>query len=113
MSLKMFLSLVHKKEFTHNVILRRVRITIYAVGQHQILNITSVSVALVTRNAKRMRRLVLSSVLLLAVPYSPQYPINCNIFGGNVFENKTCFEFLQNICVKHSSFLEDFSEIFS
>jgi len=33
MPLKILLSVWHKREFTHKVILMRVRVTIYAVGQ--------------------------------------------------------------------------------
>ena len=40
-----------------------------------------VSVALVIQHAKRMRRIILSSVACLAVPYFSHYLINGTIFG--------------------------------
>jgi hypothetical protein len=61
----------------------RVRVTIVAV--EKAISITyseCVSVALVIQHAKRMRRIILSSVACLAVPYFfPHYLINGTIFG--------------------------------
>jgi hypothetical protein len=48
----------------YNVIVRRVRVTIVAVEKREY-----VSVALVIQHAKRMRRIISSSVACLAVPY--------------------------------------------
>jgi hypothetical protein len=53
-----------------NVILRHVRVTIFAVEKQDVLPILeSVSVALVTQHAKRMPRIVLSCVVCTAVLY--------------------------------------------
>jgi len=37
--------------------------------------------------------------------------MNRTIFGGGVIENKMCFDFLYNFCLKHLSFWEELSEI--
>jgi hypothetical protein len=42
---------------------------IVAVGKQRVLHILSVSVAVVTHHAKRMRRIILSYVACPAVPY--------------------------------------------
>jgi hypothetical protein len=55
---------------TYNVIYRRVRVTIVALGKQQVLHILSVSVALVIKHAKRMRHIILSPVACLVLPYS-------------------------------------------
>jgi hypothetical protein len=52
-----------------NVTLRRVRVTIVAVEKQNVLHYECASVALVIQHAKRMRRIILSSVACLAVPY--------------------------------------------
>jgi hypothetical protein len=49
----------------------------------------SVSVALVIQHAMRMRRIILSSVTLVALQYFPHYLINAMIFGKNVIDH-TC-----------------------
>jgi sensor histidine kinase regulating citrate/malate metabolism len=56
---------------TRQATLRRVRETIVAVEKQQVLRIISVCVcvALVIHHAKRMRRVILPYVSLLAVPY--------------------------------------------
>jgi hypothetical protein len=54
---------------TRNETLRRVRVTTVAVEEQYVLHILSVSVALVTQHAKRMRRIILSSVACPALPY--------------------------------------------
>ena len=61
-----------RKAVYYNVTLKRVRITIVPVEKQWagVLYVTSVSVALVIQHAKRMRRIMLSSVAWgLAVPY--------------------------------------------
>jgi hypothetical protein len=45
------------------------RVTLIAVKKQEVLHILSVSVALVIQHAKRMRRIILSSVACLAVSY--------------------------------------------
>jgi hypothetical protein len=51
------------------VTLRHILKTIVAVEKQQELHIPCVSVALVIQQAKRMRRIILSSVACLALPY--------------------------------------------
>ena len=53
--------------YEHNVTLRRVRVTTFAVEKRKVLHIRSVFVALVIQHAKRMRRIILSSVACLSV----------------------------------------------
>jgi hypothetical protein len=61
-----------------------------------------VSVALVTQHAKRMRRIILSSVVCLAVPYFSTLSHKLHDFRGNVIEHKMyvlifCTTFVWNI----------------
>ena len=53
----------------YNVILGRVRVTIIGIQQQYILDTKCVSEALVTHHAKRMRRIILSSVASPAAQY--------------------------------------------
>jgi hypothetical protein len=54
----------------YNVILRHVRVTIFAVEKEiSITKSECVSVALVIQHAKRMRRIILSPVACLSLPY--------------------------------------------
>jgi hypothetical protein len=78
----------------HYVILGRVRVTIVTVEKQYILqNPDCVPVALVKRDAKRMRRIILSSVGCLDVPCSFHLP-RCTVFEKKkVFERKTYFDF--------------------
>jgi hypothetical protein len=63
----------------------------------------SVSVALVIQHAMRMRRIILSSVTLVALQYFPHYLINGMIFGKNVIDHTMYFDFLYNFCLKRFS----------
>jgi len=55
------------------------------------------SAALVIQHAKRMSRIILSTVACPSLPFfSSHYLINCKIFG-KVTEHKVCFEFLYNL----------------
>ena len=62
-----------------------------------------VSVALVIQHAKRMRRIILSSVACLAVPRFSVSAHKRHDFRENVTEHKICFDFLYNFCLKHFS----------
>jgi len=65
-----------------DVILRRVRVTIFAVYKQYVTHYECVSVALFTQLAKRMCRFIFSSVACMAVRIFPRYLINGTIFGG-------------------------------
>ena len=46
------------------------------------------------------------SIACTAVRYSPHYLINGTFFGGKKnMEQKLCFNFLYNLCLKHLSFI--------
>jgi hypothetical protein len=66
---KLNLLLCQDRQCTYTVTLRRVRVTTVAVEKHYVLHILSVSVATVIQHAKRMRRIILSSVACPALPY--------------------------------------------
>jgi hypothetical protein len=53
--------------YAHNVTLRRVRVTIVTVKEQVVLHIRRVFVVLVIKHAKRMRRIIVSSVVCLSV----------------------------------------------
>ena len=55
-----------------------------------------VPVSRFTHNAKRMRRIMLSSVASLAPSNFRNYFINCTIFGKKVIEHKMCFDCFYN-----------------
>jgi hypothetical protein len=72
-----------------------------------------VYVALVIQHAKRMRRIILTSVACLAVTYFSTYLIHSTIFGKTLLNIKCVFWFSVQLCMKHFSFWEEFSEMLS
>jgi hypothetical protein len=69
------------RQSTDNVTLRSVRVIIVAVeNQKSITYSECVSVALFTQNAKRMRRIIFSTVASLAPPYFSTLSHKCHDF---------------------------------
>jgi hypothetical protein len=60
----------------------RMHVTFVAVKKQKVLHILSMSVALVTQHAKRMRLTILSSVTCLAVAYFSILPHKWHAFRG-------------------------------
>ena len=75
----------------YDVTWRGIRGIIVAVEKQCVLHILSVFVALVIQHAKRMHRIILSSVACLAVLYSSTVPHKRHDIRGNVTEHKTVF----------------------
>jgi len=66
-----------------------------AVEKQSVLNILSVSVAIVIQHAIRMRRIILTSVACLAVPhFSTLSQTRYGIRKKKTIEMKMCFDFL-------------------
>jgi hypothetical protein len=78
---------------THYAVYRRVCGTISAVETQDLLNFPSVSVALVIQRAERMRRIILSSVACLALPYFITPSRNRHYFRGGKKFNLKCVLF--------------------
>ena len=91
----------------------RVRVTILAVGKYCKFRVLYVSVALFNQHEERMHRIILSSMTCTAVPHYSLYLVNRHDFIKKVTENKMCFVFLYNFCLKHFSLSEEFSEMLS
>jgi hypothetical protein len=75
----------------YNVTLRRVRVNYFYRGK--VISITyseCVSVALVIRHAKRMRRIILSSVACLDLPYISTSSHKRHDLREKVIEHKMC-----------------------
>jgi hypothetical protein len=70
-----------------------------------------VFVALVIQHALRMRRILLSSVACLALPYVSTLSHKRHDFRGKVIEHKMCTSIFFTTSVKHFSLQEEFSEI--
>jgi len=71
----------------------------------------SVYAVLVIQHVKRMRRIILSSVVCLVLPY---FSTLCNkrhdIRKTSYLTQNVCFGFAYNFCLKHFSFEEEFSD---
>jgi hypothetical protein len=65
-----------------------------------------VFVTLIIQHAKRIRRVVrvFSSVACLSLPYSSMLSHKGHDFPKKVIQNKMCFDFLYNFCLKYFSF---------
>jgi hypothetical protein len=63
-----------------------------------------VSIALAIQHAKRMRYILLLSVVCLAVQYFSTLSDTRHDFRKKVIDHKMCFLFLYNFCLKHFSF---------
>jgi len=77
--------ILQDRQYTCSVTLRRVRVTIVAVEKTINIGYSGcMSVALFTQHAKRMRRIILSSVAFLVLPFFSVYLLNGSIFffGG-------------------------------
>jgi hypothetical protein len=84
-----------------DVILRNFRETIVAIQKKEVLHILSVSVALVIQHAKRMRRILLSTVTFLALPYFSIFFHKRHGFWENFIEHRMCAFILSATCLKH------------
>jgi hypothetical protein len=70
-----------------------------------------VSVALIIQHAKLMSRIITSSVACLVLQYFSTLSHKLCDFRKKSLNIKFCFGFLYNVCLKHFSFCEIFSEI--
>jgi len=65
------------------------------------------------QRAMHMRHIILQTVAYLAVPNFPTLSHKRQFIWKSLIEHKICFDSLYNICLKHISFQEEFSEILS
>jgi hypothetical protein len=88
---------IQDRQWTYNVTLRCIGITIVAVEMQSVLHILNVS-------SIQSAHAVLSSVACLALPCSCTLYHKEHDFWKNVTEYKMCFDSLYNFCVEHFSF---------
>jgi len=102
---------------TYKVTFRRFQITIVAAEKQ--LSITysecvCMCVALGIQRAMRMCRIIFSSVACPVLRYSSTFSHKRQDFWKkNYWTQNVCFDFLYNFCLKHLSFQEELSEIWS
>jgi hypothetical protein len=84
----------------YNVTLRRVRAAIVAVEKEHVVYVCT----LIIQHAKRMRRLIMSSVACLAPYYSTSFHKRYDLVGGGFIQHKMCFDRIYNLCPKQFSF---------
>jgi len=124
----------YKCVHTLNVILRRVRVTVVVLGKQQIIPILSVYLTFVIQHAVRMRHIVPSFIVCLAIPhFFFPHIINDTIFGKNLLNIKSLVLILSTVSsykflmlrsieldilymsisfhVKYPLFLSDFNEV--
>jgi hypothetical protein len=79
-------------------------LSIVAVEVQCVTYAKRVSVALVIQHAKRVRRIILSSVACLTLPYFSTLPQKGQSFQEKIIENKMCLDFLYKFILKYFSF---------
>jgi len=86
----------------------RLNVTLWGFGVTSLLGRSECVIgALVIRHAKRMDRIILSSVACQALPYFCTLTLTWPDFGWNNTKYKMClFYFVYSVCLKHFSFQE-------
>jgi len=80
--------------------MRSVRVTIVTVKNQEVYS-ECVSAALIIQDAKRMRRIILSCVTFVAVPYFSTLSHKRYDFRGKIIAQKMSFDFLYDIRLKY------------
>jgi hypothetical protein len=97
----------------YNLTMRRFRSTIRLVEKPWVLHNLIICICSL-RYAMRMRHIVICGLPRSTI-FFPHYLLNSTIFEKKkkVTENKMCFDFLYNACLKHFSLCAELSEIWS